>query len=118
MNRKINPNKIIILILILSLVIIALGLKLSGIFDSDPDGVDRISEASPTESSLKIAEKIRKQKSIDRFDRIVIASDGNNSNLISAACLAMQRMFHLSLKKMEILMISQNIYQNMSRKMG
>ena len=68
MNRKINPNKIIIVILILSLVIIALGLKLSGIFDSDPDGVDRIGEASPTESSLKIAEKIRKQKSIDRFD--------------------------------------------------
>lgn len=88
MNRKINPNKIIIVILILSLVIIALGLKLSGIFDSDPDGVDRISEASPTESSLKIAEKIRKQKSIGRFDKIVIASDGNNSNLISAACLA------------------------------
>ena len=88
MKRKIKPNRLIIAVLILSLIIIAVGLKLSGIFDSDPDGVDRISEATPTASSIKVAERIRKQRSIERFDKLVITRDGDTSILLSAGCLA------------------------------
>ena len=88
MKKKINPNKIIIAVLVLSLVIIAVGLKLSGILDSDPDGVDRVSEASPTALSLKIAEKIREQKSLEKFDKLVVTKDSDASVLISAASFA------------------------------